>query len=194
MQIQVEETLEERTSFFWKIKGRWFGRYVIAPFLIVWLMLWAVAWLGGLVDLFERGLINDERQFLLIWFVVWTIGGIFFVYVVIQLLRPARAEYLELGRYDLIFQPDFAPGAFWLWGWGECWTRAFGSYRWWKELNPKKKIQAEKHKIGRVRLQWDGWDWRLFMYIGGKRFEIARTLKEPERRWLAEVLRAWSKS
>lgn len=181
---------EQRPRLTWSSSHRALARWLPAGFLLFWLCGWAAGeffacWaliamvfgngFGGGFEWFAVG-------FLLFWLTFWTIGGVTAILALAALIRGPRPERIilapELLSYDagtaFFHNPD------------ENSKRSFRSY--WN-ARPQEFARAG---LGTIRLERVGERQRLSIDVGAERIEIGPTLKEPEREWLAQVLRAWA--
>ncbi|MEK6238811.1 MAG: hypothetical protein N2C14_29195 [Planctomycetales bacterium] len=192
--ISVENTFEGRVLSWMNPTGG-AARYFGAAFLMFWLCGWAVGEIGVICVLGFGGLamINGDvgleglfiGAFLAFWLTGWTFGGFFAIRSLWALLSPPRPEQLTLGYSQLIHDP----GTQSMIHMGRH-SRSSWEYR--DEMrHPPKKRDVPKHDVGKINLDFAGDRQRLTVDVGTDRFEIGRSLREPEREWLAEVLRDW---
>ncbi len=171
----------------WKVPGGGCARYPIAAFLLFWLGCWTVGGLfaiGKFVESLREG--TGIAWFLLFWLGGWLFGeasALFFLY---HLIRGGKPETLELGYDALTHAPglSLAAGAFS--GASEKRAPDLASLLW-----SRKEIVARRSEISDVVLERVGEHQRLTIDVGTDRIEIGRHLHEPEREWLASVVRAW---
>jgi hypothetical protein len=106
--------------------------------------------------------------------------------------RRARPEVLTLGA-DYFRHELGRPG-----GWMSAVDRYFiygiGNRRatWrWLLPGPPLIVELPKEDLGEIVLERVAGQVRLRYDVGAERIEIGRCLSEPEKEWLAEVLREW---
>jgi hypothetical protein len=109
------------------------------------------------------------------------------------LLRRSRPESLTLGADH--FRHDLGrPGGFWA---------SMDRYRnygidnrplWRRFLGLLLVVELPKAELGEVVIERVTGQLRLRYDVGADRIEIGRFLREPEKEWLAEVIREWQKA
>ena len=179
----------------WKPGVSTVGRWATAAFLGFWLCGWfagEVAALGMLATM-VAGILRDGGGaiawgvglFLLIWLAGWTTGGFWAARAFAILVQKPRPESLTFGpvlRYD--------PGSFLAIPTnGDMDRESARAFRLWR---PPPVREIPWSELGPIRLERVGERQRLTVDWGAERIEIGATLREPEREWLAEILRAWA--
>jgi hypothetical protein len=196
-QIRVDADADDRPRLSWAPaigRGtRWGG----AAFLGFWLCGWfvgevfALGALGSMIlNIVRKG--GEPFQwfisaFLLAWLGAWTVGGAAALRTFWIMVRRPRPESLTFDDTYLIHDPGsflFLLGA--PTGKDPNLRRAFHLWR----DPPAKEIPWSE--LGEIRLERVGERQRLTVDWGAERIEIGATLREPEREWLAKVLRAWA--
>lgn len=160
--------------------GRWFG----AGFLGFWLCGWVTGEVfatGALIEMIRNGVANGfvgfewfGALFLAGWLGFWTFGGIAAIFAFFSLVRRPRPERLTFGENELIIDHGTLSGG----EHGKAWAGA-----------PRIIPRAE---LGPVKLLRQPTRQRLTVDHGADRIEIGACLREPEREWLAKVLRRWA--
>jgi hypothetical protein len=155
-----------------------------ALFLLFWLCMWAVGEVAAatmlatmIANLFaaQPGPIDFFAMiFISAWLAFWTFGGIAAMAALWALIRPPRPERLTFGEGELAYDPGTSSAS-------EVNTGRRGAV--------KTIALAELGKIKLVRLEGQQ---RLSIDHGADRIEIGPSLREPEREWLADVLRRWA--
>ena len=167
-------------------------RWGAAAFIGFWLCGWAagevfaIAFLAGLLP--GPGGVGGGvgwfgTLFLVGWLGAWTVGGLAAFYAFISLIRKPRPESIVFGinalrhdpgtssiRYSRKGYPNTASDA-------SCWRA-------------RKAREIPWGEITDIHLERVGERQRLALDYGMDRIEIGRDLREPEREWLAQTLRA----
>jgi len=169
-----------------------FLKFLPAAFLIIWLCGWAFGFaIAG------REIINNANQrngvewFLIIWLCGWSVGGIFGMYMLYHVLRPSLPESVTLDRYALKYDSGrinpFACLNFNLIG-DPNRARYLG-----RALlrNKRQQVEVDRNNIDAIVLERVGPRQRLTFDHGADRIDIGEILREPDREWLAEVLKEW---
>jgi hypothetical protein len=168
----------------WSAKETWLRWFPVA-FLFVWLCGWAageVAVLLTLLDLVpvQRGPGGGGTLFMVIWLTMWTLGGCAAMYA-LKTLVVRRPELLVFGSEGIYHDPG---------------TPSVPLNRRWEDARafwfPQKPRTIRREGLGRFRLDRVGERQRLCVDMGADRIEIGRSLREPEREWLAGVLQGWA--
>jgi hypothetical protein len=160
--------------------GRWFG----AGFLAFWLC----GWLAGevfatkaLVEMIGNGIANGfagfewfGALFLTGWLGFWTFGGIAAMFALRAMIRRPQAERLTFGDGELRYEPGTLAGGEHGTSWGD----------------PRRVIPRDE--LGPIKLDGELGRQRLTLDHGADRIEIGACLREPEREWLARILKAWA--
>lgn len=182
IEVSVEPS---RTVIFWKNPRGGFGRYAALLFLLAWMSMWVAGEVSAAASLLKGG--NDS--FLAFWLVGWTVGGAFCVTMIYKLAQPSRPERLTLDALRLVHEPGTEPyNAF---GWSGAWWGGKRQNNPLALFKPRKTVTAAKKDVGEIRLDRVGERQRLSFDCGAKRVEVGQYLEEPEREWLAAVLRSW---
>ncbi|MEM9443937.1 MAG: hypothetical protein AAGA18_01170 [Verrucomicrobiota bacterium] len=87
-----------------------FMRYGIAIFLLAWLGGWAFGWISAFGSLFDTE--GGASGFLIFWLVGWTVGGVFAMFFLYRILRPAVPERYIFDSTRLAYDSDLAPFTF----------------------------------------------------------------------------------
>lgn len=177
--IEIKNELN-RIELSWKNPRGGLGRYFQSLFLIVWIIIWTFSG----VSIF--GSMKDPKHFgVLIGIIVWLSSDLLAIYGLYSLIRPTRPERISLTLLSLEFQHDTSNDNFNSDS-NEGWSTRLRSFF---KLN--KKWTVNKKDVGEIRLDRVGERQRLTFDVGADRIEIGAFLREPEREWLYEVLKAW---
>lgn len=161
-------------------------RFFAAAFMTFWLCGWAIA------EVTVAGLMiaNGPHLFGFAWLGIWTLGGIMVILVLYRLVQPNRPESVTLGYDFFRHDPGRVPHI--LFYWSRRWWLAGHNADMWREfLRPRKPVQIRTDESGPIVLERIGERQRLRYDLGAERIEIGRLLREPEREWLAQVIREW---
>jgi hypothetical protein len=194
--VDVDDNNRPRLS--WRGAEGGIARYAAAAFLGFWLCGWAVGEffaIGMLLSMvFGIGGIGFQGPagggelcvslFLFGWLGGWTVGGAAAIYAFYSLVRPRQPERLVFGPDAL----DYDPGTSLLWPPNRQEMRQ-NPFAMWKQARARRIPRAQ---AGKVLVERVGERQRLTIDVGAERVEIGPSLSEPEREWLADVLRAWA--
>jgi hypothetical protein len=195
------EPRDEAYYIAWQTSRPRADRWASAAFLTFWLGGWAVGevlvasillnfflgvpLLAGAIGLQGQGWFTV--LFLTGWLGFWTFGGIAAMTGLYGLLRPPRPESLTLRLNELIYDPGrLLPTADRVHG---AKLSASGSGFPRRSARPRTIAREE---LGPIWLGREDGRQRLTIDVGAERIEIGPLLREPEREWLAEILRAWA--
>ena len=160
------------------------SRYGIGLFILCWLggWAWGLVTVGG--ELFGSES-KAPRLFLLFWLGAWIVGGGMAILMLTWLFRPARDERLLMYHDRLVHYPGSVP--FNPFSWGTVDRR-----RVWSEMfKARRRAEIIRQVASEPRLERVGERLRLGIDHGADRTEIGEVLREPEKEWLAGVLRDW---
>ncbi len=194
--VDVDEESRPRLSWLGPTGGCF--RYGAAAFLGFWLCGWAVGEvtvIGILTGLLFGGWGGPAQQggdlcgglFLIVWLGGWTVGGFAAMFAFYNLVRRPRPERVVLGSNSLFYDP----------GTSNLFPVSRYETAQWRRTTPWKRSKPRiipREAVGRIVLERVGERQRLSVDVGADRVEIGPTLMEPEREWLADVLRAWAGS
>ena len=178
----------ERIVLSWpNFSGGW-PRFLVAAFMLCWLGGWATGEFSALNTLLGGRAKGWGSSFLVFWLGAWTVGGLAAMATLIALLRPSRPASLAIEEERILHDPGR--------GFPRDWGRAGreGRNPWSEILRPGKRDEIPRAEAGEVRLRRAGKKLRLTIDRGAERIVIGQNLGEPEKEWLAEVLRSWKKS
>lgn len=159
-------------------------RYGIGLFILCWLggWVWGLLAVGG-------ELLGPESKapelFLLFWLGAWIAGGAMAIFMLAWLFRPARDERLLIYHDRLVHHPGSV--AFNPFSWGASDQRPL----WSEAFKRRRRSEIMRQVAGEPRLERIGEHLRLSIDHGADRTEIGEFLREPEKEWLAGVLREW---
>ncbi|MFN8642368.1 MAG: hypothetical protein U0802_12205 [Candidatus Binatia bacterium] len=106
---------------------------------------------------------------------------------VAAMLRPARDETLRIYDDRLVHDPGATPVNPFSWG------HMTGQRRFWGELfKRRRRTEIPRRGAGEIKLDRVGERLRLSVDQGADRTEIGKPLREPEKEWLAGILREWA--
>jgi hypothetical protein len=178
----------DHTAIAWPNPGGGPVRYLVALFLLFWLggWAWGLISVGGQI---LRGGLDPATLFLVFWLGAWLVGGGFALLYLGRLVRPARGARLRLHTDRLLYDP----------GWTPLTAMARAAARAQRPsvatmLQVPARVEVARATAGEVRLERLGERLRLTMDHGPDRVEFGDTLGEPEKEWLAGVLRQWRAS
>jgi len=185
--IEVEET-DEGLVLCWHNPRGGAGRYRLAAFILVPLTVF-VSVFGVLAGHEASKMISGEKPIAcpaVAFFVFCAGAAALLAYCVLMLLLPRRAEVLTLTGDTLLYRRGTPPVG-----------QRKGNTIWgshvisWEPFGRRPRICAQRAQVIDVNLLYLGGREGLTVEIGTKRVEIGRYLSEPEREWLADVLRLW---
>ncbi len=110
----------------------------------------------------------------------------FLAYCIVVLCMSRRSEVLTLRQDALVYRRGTPPVG-----------QRRGNLIWgthdisWEPFGPRRRLQATRGSVTNVKLVRLAGRQRLSIDRGAERVEIGRYLPEPDREWLAEVLRLW---
>ena len=119
------------------------------------------------------------------WLGAWLVGGGFALLYVGRLVRPARGARLRLHNDRLLYDPGWTP----LTAMARAQRPSLATM-----LQVPARVEVTRVGAGEVRLERLGEHLRLTMNHGPDRVDFGDTLGEPEKEWLAGVLRLWRAS
>jgi hypothetical protein len=171
----------------WKRPGGGFMRFFVVLFMVGWLVAWAV----GLVSAIGAMTSGDgPRLFLIGWLAAWTAGGVLAGTMAWLMVRPQVPESVTLGWDSFRYDTGSAPPAFWN---PFYMMRKSGAANPFAMIFRRRKVHVfPRSKTPEFVLEGAGEDQRLRFDDGADRVVIGETLREPEREWLAQVLKTWT--
>ena len=174
-------------TYRWKPPSGGLFRLVVITFLVFWLCGWAFFFVAAIVGLVNGA--NGPEGFLVFWLVGWTLGGIFAIFMLYILLRPRHPESITLNR-DSFRYDSGTPSMTFLSPWYAM--RQSNPYGDWVKMFKRRKfIEISREELGEVVLERIGERQRLYFDHGADRVEIGEHLREPEREWLADIIKEW---
>jgi hypothetical protein len=196
--IEITYDAEDNPRLSWPPDSAGVGRWVAAAFLGFWLCGWAggevfaVSVLLGMVGFpvpapgkAVGGGNGDLALFLIGWLSVWTLGGAAALWTFYCLVRGPLPESVILGRDVLRYDPGTPLSS-------EAVGPRAGRVRNRLQFRGGPVWELPWSEAGPIRLDRVGARQRLTVDHGADPIEIGRSLREPEREWLAQVLRAWA--
>ncbi|WP_020475563.1 hypothetical protein [Zavarzinella formosa] len=171
----------------WPSVSRGAGRYAGAVFLVFFLCLWTIGWVGAAMQ------IAGGNKALIVWLAMWTFFGVVLGRLFWLVIQPSKPEILTLGADSFWYDPGTSLPADWKtnnfrWGNQQRLT-SFGFLRLLFRRHHPKEIAREE--LTGVRLERIGDRQRLSFDAGADRKEIGRGLRESDREWLFTVLEQW---
>lgn len=112
--------------------------------------------------------------------------SVFLAYCIVVLCMRRRPEVLTLRQDALVYRRGTPPVG-----------QRRGNLIWgthdisWEPFGPRRRLQATRGSVTNVKLVRLAGRQRLSIDRGAERVEIGRYLPEPDREWLADVLRLW---
>lgn len=180
--IQVEETPEGLELRWLNPRGDSASKRAMMAFLLFWLTGWVA---GGTLVIWRlvQGLKAGDGldRFLVVWLLGWLVGLVLAGRGLLSLLRRSRPELLTLtsaGFYHRQGTPPFAsPGR---------------RDNWPFSLRKQQPVSTEDDwsQVRSFHLDWTDDRQHLVIEVYSQTVEVARYLREPEREWVFEVLRA----
>jgi len=168
---------------------------VMGAFIKIFLGIWLVGWFIGLcfvigVLLFQEDV--EQKGFLLFWLTGWSIGGAAALWFFWKLMKPSVREKIVLSK-ERFFYTTGSPSLMFLSPFGafKDMGRAMKSQLEFF-LNKIKEYEFEKSQTPEFVLEGFSSEQRLRFDKGAERVEIGIELSEPEREWLARVLKTWN--
>ena len=163
-------------------------RYGIAAFLLFWLVCWACGEFSVIKHLVAIKA-NGPRLFLALWMAGWTLGGLMAVKFLFGVVRAPKPEKLIFSRDYFIHDP----GSEVLSGFSRR-RRDSGVPSPAESLQELRTTRVMRTALGAINLSFEGKRRRLILEVGADRIEVGRHLEEPDKEWLAAVLRAWKEA
>lgn len=154
------------------------GRWLAAAFPSLWLCVWMPGGAFMIWNVVQGGIQADP--FMILWLIGWTFGGLLVGRITYAILRKPRPEQLVLGETALRYEADTARAPS---------DMSFSIIQSPAPQEPPPEILREE--VTEVRLDRDAARQRLTLERAAGPVEVGRHLREPEREWLAEFLRAW---
>lgn len=158
--------------------------------LIAFFVIWFCAWFGGMVVFFvtrNKMQPNVPPDVLSIIIVSAVITFVIFVIAAWSLFKPRRPESVTLRPGAFRHEPGSFPR-----------EKLFNP---WTNQNPlgpfvllftrRRPIEVSKSDLRAIVLDRVGERQRLYFDHGADRIEIGEQLREPEREWLAAVIKEW---
>jgi hypothetical protein len=115
-----------------------------------------------------------------------TAFNLYWMRVLYQIVRPARPERLVFAGDVLEYDPGFAHVR----DARPSWVRRWNSM----EIRTRPKRTTKRSDVRAVLLKHAANRQKLTLKTAAADLEIGVTLTEPEREWLADVIRAWAQS
>ncbi len=121
------------------------------------------------------------------WAMLYGDGAMLFLVLLLAVasFRRARPEVLTLGA--ACFRHDLGRSGGW---WAQV-DSIDNRPTWWRLPGPLVIVELPKEELGQVVVERVMGQLRLRYHVGADRIEIGRYLSEPEKEWLAEVIRQW---
>jgi len=159
-------------------------RYLIAVFFLVFLGFWFVGEIHAIHSLMKDDMPLFGRLFTLFWLGGWTIGGIVIMYLIYNLVKPLKPASLKLSAGSIRYETGTEPFDFFMWDYRQR-KESFNFFKGFRN----KVYEVENANMQNLRLERIGERQRLSFDYGAQRVEIGKSLTEPEREWLYEVLK-----
>lgn len=169
-------------------------RIPIAAFMLVWLGGWAAGEWAALGMLWNFKLDGVKTMFdwipvvfIAVWLIGWTVGGLFALVILLLMLLPEKPERLWIGLDALTHDP------------GRIMYSSSSSdddddqdAELLKDVKKSfRKYELLRSAIESIDLVRVGKRQLLLVKTSEGRYELGASLAEPDRKWLAEVLRRW---
>jgi hypothetical protein len=154
-------------------------RYFVGLFLLFWLGGWFVA----LSNTVPKVMSGNAPPFLFFWLGGWTVGGLFAMVFLYQVVRPSIPESLRLTHSGVIYDSGRPPFQF------QYYHGQRSAKDAWKSIFPKRMLATlERRKLQTLRLRETPEGNRLTVDADSQRLDIAQSAGEVEREWLYQVL------
>jgi hypothetical protein len=124
------------------------------------------------------------RLFMIFWLGGWTIGGVMIMYSIYNIVKPLKPAYLKLSIGAIRYETGTEPFNFFMWDY----RRRKESSGFFKRSRDK-VYDVENANIQNLQLERVGERQRLSFDYGVQRLEIGKSLTEPEREWLYDILK-----
>lgn len=152
-------------------------RYFVGLFLLAWLAGWG----AGFANEVWRLLSGGANAFLVVWLILWTLGGAFAVYWAYRAFRPTVPESLRLLANSVTYDSGIPPHQFY--------SGYTSQSEAWKSMFPRRtRVEIDRHKLQSLRLRETEVGNRLTIDVEASRIDIGRSATEVEREWLYQVL------
>jgi hypothetical protein len=183
--IKDENTSEGRVLSWFDYKG---GASDIGGtlFLLFWLVAWAAGEIFAIYGLFFGSVDLGAKIFLTVWLLMWTFGGIAAFVTLLNSLRPSKPTRLSF-LYDGKLR--FEQGTY-----QKRYIDTDGEEASTVVKRGKKYGVFERSQINNVMLERIGERKRLSFDYRSQRIEVGKGLTEPEREWLFEALKKYTRS
>jgi hypothetical protein len=173
------------TTYTWQT-GDYFVRYVIGTFFVIFLCGWTVVGLATITDLLRESDSTASKATLLFWLFGWAAGVISVVAVLYFLFGPRKPAKLILAPGTLAYHTGTGPIDF------QIFTGPKGLLQFFNFLkNLRNKVyEIQASELTDLRLARQGERQTLTFDYASEKIEIGKSLSEPEREWLHEILLA----
>lgn len=150
-------------------------RYVGAPFLVIWLGLWAFAFKSDLLAVLS----GQGSAFHIVWLVPWMVVGAMAVWVLYRLLSPSIPESIRLRLTSVIYDSGAPPLPF-------NFMRQVDTLK--ALFRRRIHVELDRLRLTSVRLRPTDSSNRLTVDLDASRIDIAQAASETEREWLYQLL------
>lgn len=134
----------------------------------------------------QNGIVRDFRIF---WLSGSAIVWLLWLFVVYYLVRPARPEAVKLSTHRFQYDPGRLPFAYPFLIYDPPWLSLPDPLR-----HRRKRLDIPKSEMAELILDRFGGRQRLYFQSDSLPVEIGEHLREPDREWLAAVIRSWRAS
>ena len=152
--------------------------YFIAAFLICWLIGWAFALESAASELIRSG---GKNHFLILWLILWSLGGLLGLFFVYRLLRAAVPESFNLRADGVLYDPGAAPF--------RVFTGPAARNDMWKWMFERRRVrELTSADLKTLTLRETANGNRLTVDKDNERIDLAISSSEIEREWLYAFL------
>jgi len=159
-------------------------RYLIVIPLLLFLGPWFMGEISAIRSLMKDDMPLFGRLFMIFWLGGWTVGGIMIMYSIYNLVKPLKPASLKLSTGAIRYETGTEPFDFFMWDYRR--RKEFSSF--FKRFR-NKVYDVESANIKNLQLERVGERQRLSFDYGVQRLEIGKSLTEPEREWLYDILK-----
>ena len=122
-------------------------RYGAGLFILFWLGAWVFGFRSAASQLLSGNTPGHASGFLAFWLGAWTLGGLFAVYYLFRIFRPAVPESFKLKRNALVYDSGIPPFQMNYYRYGNQLEQ-------WKSMFPKRTVvEIDRRQLETLRLR-----------------------------------------
>lgn len=158
--------------------------YLSVVLLVVFLGFWLMGEISVIRSLMKEDVPLFGRLFMIFWLGGWSIGGVMIMYSIYNTVKPLKPASLKLSTGVIIYETGTEPFNFFMWDYRR--RKEFSGYF---KRSRNKVYDVESANVQNLQLERVGERQRLSFDYGVQRLEIGKSLTEPEREWLYNILK-----